>query len=67
MGISKQLFQNAILSSKERGCSELKVGTQNNNVNACKFYSKMGCELKSINKRVYLELKETHLIFVKKL
>ena len=45
-GIGSQLFAEAIKWATARGCSEIEIETQNINVPACKFYTRMGCELR---------------------
>ena len=52
-GVGTALFQKAITWSKEKRCQQLKVETQNVNVNACNFYVKQGCKLGSINSFAY--------------
>lgn len=52
-GIGTQLFDYAVKWAKKRGCKQLKIETQNNNVYACKFYAKQGCILGEINKYAY--------------
>ncbi|NOR44049.1 MAG: GNAT family N-acetyltransferase [Candidatus Delongbacteria bacterium] len=44
-GIGEKLFKEAIKFTEEKNCEFLKIETQNINVNACKFYKKMGCYL----------------------
>lgn len=53
LGIGKQLIEKATLWAKERNCTQLKIETQNNNVSACHFYAKCGCELGIINQYAY--------------
>lgn len=54
-GVGKTLFLAAADWSRSRGCVEMKIETQNNNVNACKFYQRMGCVLKEIRHGAYSE------------
>jgi ribosomal protein S18 acetylase RimI-like enzyme len=53
-GVGSQLFQTAARWSKDQGCRQLKIETQNNNVKACRFYAKQGCILGEINFFKYL-------------
>ena len=52
-GIGTKLFTKAVEWSKRKGCKQLKVETQNINIPACKFYSKQGCKIGSINRYAY--------------
>ena len=52
-GIGRALFLQAAEWSRERGCRQMKVETQNVNVPACRFYVNMGCELGAINRHGY--------------
>lgn len=52
-GIGAKLFAAAADWSRERGCSQMKIETQNINVPACHFYARMGCELGSIHRYGY--------------
>ncbi len=66
--IGHRLFVAAEVWARERGCRELKIETQNNNVSACKFYARQGCELRSIVQGAYPELPdEIQLLWYKKL
>jgi len=56
MGIGKSLFEAAIQWSRDKGCTEIKIETQNINVPACQFYKKQGCKLHSIKRGIYKEL-----------
>jgi GNAT superfamily N-acetyltransferase len=47
------LFRYAAGWSRKRGCSQMKVETQNVNVPACRFYQRMGCELGEIRRFGY--------------
>jgi len=53
LGIGSRLFSLTEDWAKSRGCKLLKVETQNNNVNACKFYAKQGFTLGEISKYAY--------------
>lgn len=54
-GIGKALFSKAAEWSKARDCIMMKIETQNINVNACRFYSAMGCRLGGIKMHAYKE------------
>jgi GNAT superfamily N-acetyltransferase len=67
-GIGSRLFEAAEDWARARGCGQLKVETQNNNVPACRFYARMGCTLGSIDCFAYPELpEETQLVWFKDL
>lgn len=55
-GIGKKLFHEAVEFAKEKNCEFLKIETQNINVNACKFYKKMGCYLGQYSLDAYKDL-----------
>lgn len=52
-GVGTALFRVATDWAKSRDCSLLKIETQNVNVGACRFYSKLGCVLGRINRLAY--------------
>jgi streptothricin acetyltransferase len=52
-GIGTELFQHAALWAGKKGCSQLKIETQNINVPACRFYAKQGCILGGIDLFAY--------------
>jgi GNAT superfamily N-acetyltransferase len=52
-GVGRRLFLHAAEWARERGCRQLKVETQNINVDACRFYRRMGCELGAIHRYAY--------------
>ena len=54
-GVGTALFKGALDYSKKKGCTLMKIETQNNNVGACNFYRKQGCMLLSIKKNCYPE------------
>lgn len=54
-GIGTELFSEAALWSKSKGCNQLKIETQNINVSACRFYAKQGCHLGGINLHHYTQ------------
>jgi GNAT superfamily N-acetyltransferase len=67
-GIGSRLFQAAEDWSRERGCVDLTVETQNINAPACDFYVRKGCTLASIDRLAYRGLpEEVQLVWHKKL
>ena len=52
-GIGAQLLKGAADWARLRGCSLLKIETQNVNVPACRFYASQGCELGVIHRYAY--------------
>lgn len=52
-GIGRLLFLHAADWARKHGCRIMKIETQNINVPACKFYSRMGCELGMIHRFGY--------------
>jgi len=52
-GVGKTLFEYAADWSRQHGCTQMKIETQNVNVNACRFYQHMGCELGVIHRYGY--------------
>ncbi len=52
-GIGTQLFKYAVGWARGKGCTQLKIETQNVNVPACRFYVKQGCHLGEINRYGY--------------
>jgi GNAT superfamily N-acetyltransferase len=57
-GVGTALFRAATNWAKSRGCSLLKIETQNVNVDACRFYSKLGCVLGQIDRLAYRQCAE---------
>ena len=57
-GIGTRLFARSVEWAKLKGCSRLKIETQNINAPACRFYARMGCELRGIHHGVYPEYPE---------
>ncbi len=55
-GVGIPLFRYAAGWSRERGCRQMKVETQNVNVPACRFYQRMGCQLGEIRRFGYAAL-----------
>lgn len=65
-GVGTLLFQKAIEFSKKGNCKTIKIETQNNNVNACRFYAKQNCYLGGIHANVYKEFpSEIQFLFYK--
>lgn len=52
-GIGSKLFKHAADWSRQKGCRQLKVETQNVNVSACRFYAKQRCEVGAIHRYGY--------------
>ena len=52
-GVGTALFRNVAAWARERGCTLLKVETQNINVPACRFYAQQGCTLGGISRHGY--------------
>jgi GNAT superfamily N-acetyltransferase len=55
-GMGKELFLAAESWAQRRGKAELKVETQNVNAVACRFYERMGCELRATDPLAYPSL-----------
>ena len=67
-GIGSALLEQAAEWACGRGCRLLKIETQNNNVPACRFYAKRGCELGAIMRYAYTDYPdEVELIWYKQL
>jgi ribosomal protein S18 acetylase RimI-like enzyme len=67
-GVGSMVFRAAEAWSRARGCVRLDVETQNINVAACRFYARMGCELRRIDRFAYAELPhEVELLWSKQL
>ena len=67
-GVGRTLFSAAEAWARARGCSRLRVETQNVNVPACRFYVRMGCELARIDRFAYPDLPgEVQLLFDERL
>jgi GNAT superfamily N-acetyltransferase len=68
MGAGAALFRAAEAWARARGCTELKIETQNINVPACRFYAAQGCVLRAANRSAYPDLPdEIQLLWYKKL
>lgn len=52
-GVGIPLFKYAAEWSRARGCSQMKIETQNVNVPACRFYKRMGARLGEIHRHGY--------------
>jgi GNAT superfamily N-acetyltransferase len=52
-GIGSMLFNHAADWARSKGCSQLKIETQNVNVPACRFYFNQGCHLGQIHRYAY--------------
>ena len=52
-GVGIPLFRYAAEWSRRRGCSQMKIETQNINVPACRFYQRMGSQLGEIRRFGY--------------
>ncbi len=54
-GVGSALFSAVEAWASGRGCRELKVETQNINPAACRFYARMGCDLRAVHHAAYPE------------
>lgn len=52
-GVGIPLFRYAVEWSRRRGCTQMKIETQNINVPACRFYQRMGARLGEIHRFGY--------------
>lgn len=52
-GVGTALWRAAEDWARDRGCTQIKVETQNINVGACRFYARMGCTLGAIDRYAY--------------
>jgi GNAT superfamily N-acetyltransferase len=57
-GVGIALFRHAAGWSREHGCLQMKVETQDTNLPACHFYQRMGCELGDIRRFGYAAVPE---------
>jgi GNAT superfamily N-acetyltransferase len=55
-GVGAALFRAAEEWARARGCTELKIETQNINVPACRFYARQGCVLRAVDPTAYPQL-----------
>ena len=68
LGVGVKLFAAVEEWALTRSCDQLKIETQNNNVAACKFYQRQGCELGAINRFAYPQRPdEIQMLWYKKL
>ena len=63
-GIGSRLFRAAADWARERGCTQLKVETQNINVRACRFYARQGCHLGAIHRHAYRDPRVAHEVML---
>ncbi|MSQ14815.1 MAG: GNAT family N-acetyltransferase [Dehalococcoidia bacterium] len=67
-GIGSLLFPRIVSWAASRQCTTLKIETQNINVPACKYYARMGCELRAIHPEAYPSLpEEVQLLWYKRI
>jgi GNAT superfamily N-acetyltransferase len=52
-GIGTILLRHAADWARQRGCTQLKIETQNVNVPACRFYASQGCQLGVVHRYAY--------------
>lgn len=52
-GIGSKILARCIKWAKNMECTRVKIETQNNNVNACKFYASQGAKLSNFNRYYY--------------
>lgn len=65
-GVGAALFRAVEHWAASKGCTELKIETQNTNLTACRFYERQGCSLREINPDAYPTLPhELQLIWSK--
>jgi len=57
-GAGIPLFEHAAEWSRTRGCTQMKVETQDTNLPACRFYRRMGCRLGEIRRFAYSAVPE---------
>jgi GNAT superfamily N-acetyltransferase len=63
-GIGSRLVREAADWSRERGCKQLKIETQNVNVRACRFYASQGCHLGAIHRHGYRDPRVAHEVML---
>jgi GNAT superfamily N-acetyltransferase len=67
-GVGSALFDRVEEWARSQGCRQLKAETQNTNVRACRFYERVGCELRAVHREAYPELPgEIQLLWYKEL
>jgi ribosomal protein S18 acetylase RimI-like enzyme len=52
-GVGTLLFRHAADLARARGCRQSKIETQNTNLPACRFYSRMSCVLGAVHRYAY--------------
>ena len=52
-GVGSALFRMVEDWARQRGCQQLRIETQNTNVQACRFYERRGCRLARIDRAAY--------------
>ena len=62
-GVGRALFDHASMWARRKGCSEMRVETQDTNVDACRFYRQMGCRILTIEDKAYPFLDEAKIIW----
>jgi GNAT superfamily N-acetyltransferase len=55
-GVGARLFAAAADWARQRGCTQLKIETQDTNPAACRFYARMGAELHTVRPDAYAHL-----------
>ncbi len=63
-GIGRELIEAVMDWAKQRHCTQLKIETQNVNVNACRFYKAMGAKLRKVNYHVYKDKEKEEIQFL---
>ncbi len=54
-GIGRELFVHAAGWARARGCTQMKIETQDINLPACRFYAAMGCQLGDVRRFAYAQ------------
>ncbi|MEW5868769.1 MAG: GNAT family N-acetyltransferase [Chloroflexota bacterium] len=54
LGLSRRLLKAAADWASLRGCTMMKIETQNVNISACRFYASQGCQLGAIHRFGYI-------------
>lgn len=67
-GVGSALFERVEAWARLHGCRQLKIETQNINRQACRFYARHGCQLRTMHDAAYPELPdEIQLLWYKDL
>jgi ribosomal protein S18 acetylase RimI-like enzyme len=67
-GVGSLLFHRVVAWAAARRCMNLEIETQNINVPACKYYARMGCQLRTIRPDAYPDLPdEVQLLWCQRL